>query len=75
VLRYGYMMVQTTSEVTLSTVITDVHGSRYPSTCTYRTVVKQRRRATPFGFGVDFGKLSPKQLSIIAALGLNKGGR
>lgn len=36
------------------------------------SVTKQRRAATPFGFGVLPGDLTPRQLSIIAALGLTK---
>jgi len=39
------------------------------------TSVKQRSVATPFGFGLDPGAFSPKQWSIIAALGFSKAPR
>lgn len=34
--------------------------------------VKLRRRASPFGFGLNPGSFSPYQLSILAALGISK---
>lgn len=33
---------------------------------------KDRRIATPFGFGIDMTSLSAKQLAILAALGINR---
>ena len=36
-------------------------------------VIKQRRPANPFGFGVDFDGLSARQIAILAALGLSRG--
>jgi len=36
------------------------------------TVTKQRRRASPLGFGVAYDGLSLKQKAILAALGLSK---
>jgi len=34
--------------------------------------VRQRRPATPFGFGFSWGSVTPRQLSIVAALGLSR---
>jgi len=34
--------------------------------------VRQRRAATPFGFGFSWGSVTPRQLSIVAALGLSR---
>jgi len=39
---------------------------------TYKTVVKQRRRANPFGFGLTYAGLSGKQKSILAAIGMTR---
>jgi len=74
VMRYGYMMETTT--------ITDAYGWSYDSPkansptvapLILRTTVKKRRPANPFGFGVRWEDLSSFQLSIAAALGLNRG--
>lgn len=78
VMPYGYIMEK-------STIIDHYEstGTRYksypgedPFTCsqTFTTVVKQRQRATPFGFGLDFADFSQRQWSILAALGLSRGG-
>lgn len=40
----------------------------------FTTVVKSRRRATPFGFGLSFGSFTNRQKAILAALGLTRGG-
>lgn len=76
ILRYGYMME--------TTIIRDTYGwkydSEYPdqpsvSPLIVERTIKKRRVANPFGFGVQWNDLSPFQLSITAALGLNKGRR
>jgi hypothetical protein len=41
---------------------------------TFTTTMKQRIRASPFGFGVTFAGLNQRQIAIAAALGLTKGG-
>jgi hypothetical protein len=70
VMRYGYIM-----EHSLSTDTYDWTGRGYPlvpSSVTFNREVKRRRRANPFGFGITWGGLSPRQLSIAAALGISK---
>jgi hypothetical protein len=75
VMPWGYVMCETTT-----TVETSWSGQRnappwVPLTLVdkvqYRT--KQRRRANPYGFGVDMGSLNAFQISILAALGLSHG--
>jgi hypothetical protein len=43
-----------------------------PSTFTLISSVKQRRKASPFGFGVALNTLSDRQWAILAALGQQK---
>jgi len=73
-LQYGYIMEHTTSTVTYSW-----SGDNYlanpaikPLPISLVTETKCRRRANPFGFGLTWGGLSPRQLAIAAALGINK---
>lgn len=75
VLRYGYLMCTTTSERTLY-----LGNVRYnslepigPVNVTYRTIRKERVRATPYGFGLNPDSFTNRQWAILAALGLTKG--
>lgn len=76
VLRYGYMMEHVRSE---STYIYE--GPAYwpeaplPAPLILVSETKQRVQATPFGFGLTWQGFSPRQLSIIAALGITKSKR
>lgn len=80
VIRYGYLMVETTTEhtVTLRQLYTGFSGVNgfptNPVTCssTYTTVLKERFRATPYGFGVDMSGLSDRRWSILASLGMTR---
>jgi len=72
VLRYGYLMCTdvVTSDITVYRHgLMDLFG---PVTLTSVTTRKQRIRATPYGFGINLGTLSPQQWAILAALGLTK---
>jgi len=72
VMPYGYMMETSTVTETYSMRDVALKGLVIPDlTQTFTTTVKRRRRATPFGFGLDFDSFSQFQLSIIAALGLS----
>lgn len=75
VLPYGYLMTTTEVEKEYSWVgpICDASGTLTPTALFGRikNVRKQRIPATPFGFGLLPGDLSPKQLSILAALGMS----
>lgn len=74
VMPYGYMMVTKELSVTESWTgllnIGGVWGTRTISS-SYKGVVKQRRRATPYGFGFT-GSLNPRQVAILAALGMSR---
>lgn len=71
VMPYGYVM-RTREIVTDYTWTGSYGGSQIAVTATTTSVIKQRRAANPFGFGVLTGSLTARQLSIIAALGLSK---
>lgn len=76
VMRYGYIMEHT---VTTNTFYHDgktgkVFGeSVFPTPLVFVTETKVRRRATPFGFGIDLSSLTDRQTAIAAALGINRG--
>jgi hypothetical protein len=72
-MRYGYIMEETTSTITRSMDRSGLKGHPAPpppSTTTY--VAKVRRPASPFGFGITWEGLSPSQLAITAALGITR---
>lgn len=76
VLRYGYVMERKTSVTQYS-----LEGVRYKSgrviNC-HQSIIsetKSRRRATPYGFGLNPQSFSAFQWSIIAALGISKAPR
>lgn len=74
VLRYGYIMEHTLHKVTYTL---EGHSyqmsSAHPAPMSFVTETKIRRKANPFGFGVTWSGLSPRQLAILAALGLSRG--
>lgn len=74
-MQYGYVMFQ--KETTVTTVANTSFSVNYKpyftSASAYRyNCIKQRLPATPYGFGVDLSKLSPKQTAILVALGLSR---
>jgi len=75
VLRYGYLMVQDECIHTVSTSGVVVHyGATDPPPFTevYRTVRKQRFKATPYGFGLNPNSFTDSQWSILGAIGLSR---
>lgn len=73
VLKYGYMMEHSIVSDMYSYSGPDVFiSSARPQNLTLTTEVKQRRRATPFGFGLTMGGLNNTQKAIVAALGLSR---
>jgi len=77
VLKYGYVMHS--SSATRSYVRSDLqpmYGGRVPGTLRvdYTRKRKTRYRATPYGFGLDVASFSPTRWSILAALGMTRGG-
>jgi hypothetical protein len=75
VMRYGYVM-QTTihkEERTLSNVeFKSFPGQKVNLSTSISTVVKRRRKATPYGFGLDWDGFTAHQLAILGALGLSR---
>jgi len=73
VLQYGYSMSHRLREARGVGVFRE-RGSSNDITLsrTWLSEWKQRMPATPYGFGVDLGGLTPKQIAIVAALGLSK---
>nr|QDH90871.1 MAG: hypothetical protein H4Bulk46242_000005 [Leviviridae sp.] len=69
VMRYGYIMEHSLS------VDTYIHSGNGVSPVTVGCEVKRRRKANPFGFGLTWGGLSPRQLAITAALGITRVGK
>jgi hypothetical protein len=72
VMRYGYVMETTTTRITDTLRPTLGKYGPYTLKHSYGTTVKVRRRATPYGFGLDPGTFSTYQWGIIAALGISK---
>jgi len=84
VMRYGYMMEETSSTYytqyedgkirTLLTKSPKKTGFDWMGSCKIgqETVRKSRCPASPFGFGVGWEGLSPTQLAITAALGITR---
>jgi len=71
VLQYGYVMdefIQT--DVFQSTMTYPNTSKKYPCAMTRTKKRLKRRVATPFGFGVDMTKLTPRQDAVVVALGL-----
>lgn len=77
VLRYGYIMCKETRTVTRthSGVTLSGYGPTGPIIDELEIVSKRRLRATPYGFGLETGAFTPRQLAIIAALGISRDGK
>lgn len=69
VLRYGYLMEHSICSDTYTWV---GNPNRSVGALTLTSERKVRIRANPFGFGVNWGDLSPRQLSVAAALGISQ---
>lgn len=76
VMQYGYVMEKKTTTNTYT--LLDVKLVNVPPLTLTQTEVfetKTRRRATPYGFGLNASSFTNKQWSIIAALGISKAPR
>lgn len=75
VMPYAYIMHKRTVKRTVTMRDARTKRGNLNTDCQqiFTTTVKQRRKATPYGFGLDFGGLSAKQVSILGALGLTRG--
>jgi hypothetical protein len=72
VLQYGYSMATRRREALIAGTTYARYGQSAYMTRKIMEEWKQRRPATPYGFGVNLQTLSPKQIAIMAALGLSK---
>jgi hypothetical protein len=73
VMPYGYIMEHTRVSDTYTMDRTGLIGVPGIAPISFVTETKLRRKANPFGFGVSWDGLSPRQLLIAAALGLTRG--
>jgi hypothetical protein len=64
VMNFGYVMCR--EERSTTSVIRTSDGRTFSSQ--HRSIRQRRERASPFGFGIDPGKLSTYQVSILGAL-------
>jgi len=74
VIRHAYVMMETT--ITDTYVLQGVKFNFYdpgPITQTFRTTVKSRLKATPYGFGLNPASISDRQWGILLALGVSQG--
>lgn len=73
VLRWGYIMRSVEVEARIISLnCIPRNGDQGPAACTGKFVQKARRKASPYGFGLNQNDLSPKQYSILGALGLTR---
>jgi hypothetical protein len=73
VMKYGYLMEETSVRVTYSLTGVQFNGKPAPVPNSYLEVItKKRVKASPFGFGISWDGLSPFQVSILAALGFSR---
>jgi len=74
VLQWGYIMCDYVVRDTITQRINHSGGISRPVQV-FETRVKMRRKATPYGFGLDpdWRDLSPRQLAILGALGISRG--
>jgi len=78
VLRYGYIMHETRVDCVHTLLnIRPYPGWVCPPSTSLREIFlrKTRTKATPYGFGVDLGALSPRRWAILAALGMTRSER
>jgi len=75
VMRYGYIMEHSFTSVTYfmdRPTRLKPYGSVYATSVTACSESKRRMRASPFGFGVSWNSLTPRQLAIAVALGITR---
>jgi hypothetical protein len=75
VMPYAYIMRKRTVKRTVTMQGARTKRGNLNTDCQqiFTTTVKQRRKATPYGFGLTFEGFSLKQKAILGALGLTRG--
>lgn len=78
-MQYGYVMESNTStfrtSLTCKVNLVGKPNTQISIAEDFATRTMQRLYASPYGFGVTYEAMSPRQLAIIAALGLTRGQR
>jgi hypothetical protein len=73
VMRYGYIMEHSLIRDTYTYGgPTNMQSATTPQPLTFVTETKLRRKANPFGFGLTWEGLSPRQVAILVALGITR---
>jgi hypothetical protein len=73
VVRYGYMMETTIVRDTYTMVgPTGYPGNPLASDVIVESITKQRLKSSPYGFGLTWDTLSPRQIAIATSLGLSR---
>lgn len=75
VMRYGYIMCESTEKWTkYARGYSARPSSNFPTavSSSYTSVTKQRKAATPYGFGLDIGGFTNRQWSILGSLGMTR---
>jgi hypothetical protein len=73
VMRYGYIMEHSLVRESYAYYgESNFQTPIQPQTLTFVAETKKRRQANPFGFGVSWNGLTPRQIAISVALGLTK---
>lgn len=78
VAAYAYIMRTTTctfsrnASIVIATLANPLKEASLTHAISTKFERKHRVAASPFGFGIDFGSFSPKQIAIMAALGLSR---
>jgi len=77
VMPYAYLMQRKTTSIKYE--LSDIRFRSVSGPTSFFqefvTVTKSRRKATPYGFGLDTSSFSAKQWSILGAIGLTRGDR
>jgi len=74
VMRYGYVMRESKSEMIRTATFVSQETYQKPVTASWikRGKTCQRLAANPYGFGIDLESLSARQISVLVALGLSR---
>ena len=74
-MRYGYLMQEAKQEVKTTHYGVRTWYGTLPSSITGKRVVTHKTRigASPYGFGTAWDGFSPRQIAILAAIGINQG--
>jgi len=75
VMKYGYICEKITRVTTYTLLGASYEGSTVSATQFIVATTKSRRRATPYGFGLNTASFTARQWAVIAALGLSRAPR